>query len=264
MNIVWFNEQTIPDIVGRKGHHLSRMSQAGLPVPPGFCVTSAGLENPGTQELERALSNLRAGAFAVRSSAVAEDGAAASFAGIYPTLLNVITPEGVRDALREIRQSTWAPDSTAYSRRRNVAEYPRLAAVVQTFVKADAAGVLFMRDPIDGSRRIIVEGAWGLGEAVVGGLIKPDRWILSPEGHVVSSNIADKDIAVVPNESGGTKQTKVEPTRRRRPCLRIESLQELVHLALECERLFGSAQDIEWAITLDRLWLLQSRPITFA
>ena len=262
MNIVWFNQETTIEDAGGKGHALARMSQAGLPVPHGFCVTARGLENPGILELQPALSDLRSGAFAVRSSSPLEDGATASFAGMYLTRLNVMTTQGVIEALREIRESVLSPAATCYLQRHNLTGYRRMAAVVQAFLPADTSGVLFMRDPADGSRRIIVEGTWGLGEAVVGGLVQPDRWILSLEGNVISSNIADKDAAIVPEENGGTKQIKVEAARRRHPCLSLESLQKLVALAKNCERLFDAPQDIEWAVASDCVWLLQSRPIT--
>src|SRR5262249_48890526 len=123
-------------------------------------------------------------------------------------------------------------------------------------------GVLFMRDPLSGAAHFIVEACWGLGSGVVEGLVRPDRWIISDKGILTSSHIADKDIAVVPGEHGGTKQVQVDPSCRRRPCLDLEFLQQLSRLAAACERLFGGPQDIEWAVADRRVWLLQSRPIT--
>jgi pyruvate,water dikinase len=133
---------------------------------------------------------------------------------------------------------------------------------VQTFIPADVSGVLFMRDPSTGAGKIIVEACWGLGSGVVDGVVRPDRWIISDKGLLISSAIADKDVAIVPNGNGGTTETRVDPALRRRPCLNDESLHELSIQASRCERLFGAPQDIEWAISENRIWLLQSRPIT--
>ena len=260
--ILGFEQETPIEAAGRKGHHLSRMWQAGLPVPPGFCVSWDGIESPDRAELNRTLSRLGAAAFAVRSSAVQEDASAASFAGILLSRLNVTTAEDVLSALADIRKSALSPHAVGYSQRRNVGSSLRIAAIVQTFVAAEASGVLFMRDPVTGADHIVVEACWGLGPGTVEGLVRPDRWVLSPDGTVVTSQIADKDIAVVPNPYGGTTQAPVEPSRRRRPCLSVESLQQLSGLAAQCEELFGSSQDIEWAVWADRVWLLQSRPIT--
>jgi pyruvate,water dikinase len=200
---------------------------------------------------------LQTASFAVRSSAIHEDARDASFAGVLVSRLNVTTTDSVFSALRDIRDSGSAPAALSYSRRLNVPHSPRIAAVVQSFLAAEASGILFMREG-----HLVVEACWGLGPAVVEGLVRPDRWIISAGGIVISSHIADKDIAVLPGEHEGTKQTPVDPACRRRPCLTPESLQQLSRLAAECERLFGSPQDIEWAVASGKVWLLQSRPIT--
>jgi phosphoenolpyruvate synthase/pyruvate phosphate dikinase len=260
--IVGFDNTAPREIVGCKGHNLSRMWQAGLPVPSGFCVTWDRIESIDSGELNCALARLGSAAFAVRSSAVEEDADSASFAGILLSRLNVTTTGGVLSVLTEIRNSALAPAAEGYSHRRNVESSLRVAAIVQTFVAADASGVLFMRDPLTGARQTIVEACWGLGSGVVEGLVRPDRWVITADGTVISSHIADKDIAVVPSEQGGTKETAVDAACRRRPCLDEALLKELSKLAGDCERLFGSPQDIEWATSAGRIWLLQSRPIT--
>jgi pyruvate,water dikinase len=119
-----------------------------------------------------------------------------------------------------------------------------------------------MRDPRTAAGHLVVEACWGLGSGVAEGLVRPDRWIISADGTVISSHIADKDIAVVPRLPEGTTQMPVDAACRRRPCLDRESLQQLSKLAGECQRLFGSPQDIEWAVWENSVWLLQSRPIT--
>jgi pyruvate,water dikinase len=260
--IIPFDQEAPLEMVGCKGHNLSRMWQAGLPVPAGFCVTWDGIESLDSTELDRALTPLGTEAFAVRSSAIQEDSAFASFAGILLSRLNVTTAAGVLSVLTEIRNAAVAPATTGYSRRRDVQSAVRVAGIVQVFISAEASGVLFMRDPLTGAGHIVVEAAWGLGVGVVEGLVRPDRWVISTDGTVTSSHIADKDIAIIPNESGGTKEFPVDPSCRRRACLTAESLRQLSGLAAECQHLFGSPQDIEWAVSDNRVWLLQSRPIT--
>ena len=260
--IIPFDQDAPIDAAGCKGHNLSRMWQAGLPVPAGFCVTWDGIESLPVAELPGALAGLQAPGFAVRSSAIQEDAMSASFAGILVSRLNVTTVDGVISALADIRNSASAQTAMDYSRRRNVPFAMRIAAVVQVFVAAESSGVLFMRDPLSGAGYTVVEGCWGLGPGTVEGLVRPDRWVISPDGVLVSAHIADKDIAVVPSERGGTKEMPVDAACRRRPCLSLEFLRQLSHLAAKCEGLFGTPQDIEWAVADGQLWLLQSRPIT--
>jgi pyruvate,water dikinase len=229
--------------------------QAGLPVPPGFCITWDGLENVNAADLNRALEKLGTCAFAVRSSAICEDALDASFAGILLSRLNI--PSGdVFPALQDIRNSASSAAARDYSRRLNASTSQHVAAVVQTFLPAESSGVLFMRDG-----HYVVEASWGLGPGVVEGLVRPDRWTISTDGSVITSQISDKDVAVVAGKPVGISQTPVDPPCRRRPCLTLESIHELSRLAGECARLFGDPQDIEWAVC-DRVWLLQSRPLT--
>ncbi|HYR92300.1 MAG TPA: PEP/pyruvate-binding domain-containing protein [Terriglobia bacterium] len=261
MKIVWFDQQASADEVGGKGFRLCRLTQAALPVPPGFCIAVSAMDHITACVIEAALMRLGCKPVAVRSSAVGEDTATASFAGIYSSRLNIVTAAGVMEALDEIRRSAVGPAAVAYCRKRGISQPPGMAAVVQESLIPDASGVLFMKDPLDGSRRIVIEGSWGLGEAVVAGRVTPDRWVLSSKGALVSSRISDKDVAIIPN-GRGTTEVQIEPARRRLPCLNENSLCRLIELADACEQLFGAPQDIEWATALNRVWLLQSRPIT--
>ena len=260
--ITGFHTEALPELIGHKGHNLSRMWRAGLPAPPGFSVTWDALESVDVSELKSALAQLDAHAFAVRSSAVEEDAVDASFAGMLLSRLNLTSSDEILAALADIRESAFAPAALDYSRRRKLPCPIRVAAVVQTFVPAEASGVLFMRDPDGGRERFVVEACWGLGTGVVEGLVRPDRWVISADGAIASAYIADKDIAVVAGPRGGTMQMQVDASCRRRACVSPEALRELSRLAAECERLFGRTQDIEWAFWQDRVWLLQSRPIT--
>jgi pyruvate,water dikinase len=261
MSIVWFDQDADAARIGGKGFRLCRLAQAGLPVPPGFCVPVDSVNCINIDEIQNAVERLNARSVSVRSSAVEEDAIVASFAGVYVTRLNVSAPEAIKQALIDIRQSAFAPAAMAYRSKRGIDGSPQMAAVVQQFLMPDVSGVLFLRDPLDNSQRIVIEASWGLGEAVVAGTVTPDRWIISPEGTIVSSEISDKDTAVVAADTG-TKVVEVDPARRRIPCLDAAAICGLVRLARACETLFGGPQDVEWAIASDRIWLLQSRPIT--
>jgi pyruvate,water dikinase len=255
--MIGFHDPSPVELVGRKGHNLSRMWQAGLPVPAGFCVPYQHMDTIGEIELGLALQPLNATAFSVRSSAFEEDASAASFAGMLRSHLNVRGAAAVLTRVQDVRRSTGA--AAAYSERLNLGSSPRVAAVVHAFVPAEASGVLFSRP---GSGDFLVEASWGLGPAIVEGLVRPDRWVISADGAVVSAHIADKDVAIVAAETEGTTQILVDPPCRRRPCLTVEDLGELSRLAAACERLFNAPQDIEWAVHDEQVWLLQSRPIT--
>ena len=261
MSIVWFDQDVSSQTVGGKGLRLCRLAKAGFPVPPGFCVPVEHMDHITTKDIQCALERLDNRAVAVRSSAVEEDAAAASFAGVYLTRLNVNTPEAILQALRDIRESAFTPAALAYRQRCGIHGTPQMAAVVQKFLMPDVSGVLFLRDPVDNSERIIIEGSWGLGESVVAGTVTPDRWVLSRDGALISCEVSDKDIAIVAADTG-TKAIEIDPHRRRIPCIGETSIRELVELAWACESLFGRPQDIEWAIAESRVWLLQSRPIT--
>jgi phosphoenolpyruvate synthase/pyruvate phosphate dikinase len=263
MKIVWFDQQAYADEIGGKGFRLCRLAQAALPVPKGFCVTVSGMETLRPVDIEAALAQMGSKSVAVRSSAIEEDSGIASFAGIYVSRLNLSSVEEIVDALHEIRRSASSPAAVAYRLKRGITAETRMAAVVQEFLNPEASGVLFMTDPLEGTRRIVVEGAWGIGESVVGGRVTPDRWVLSPKGDLISSTISDKDVATVAGQNGVT-EIEVDSCRRRRPCLEEVSLLDLFQLAIACENLFGGPQDIEWALALNRIWLLQSRPITRA
>jgi len=256
--IVWFDDpQADRGKVGGKGFHLCRMVRAGLPVPAGFCVTAGS----DLDELAPALNRLSAASCAVRSSAVDEDSSSASFAGIYRTHLNLKSPEDVVQALRDIERCALSASAAAYREHRGLGQTPAISAVVQSFVAAEVSGVMFTRHPVHGTDRIVIEASWGLGEAVVGGLVTPDHWELSLEGEVLATRIADKDVAVVPGPTR-VRRAEVEPHRRKQPCLNQGALRELVRLGRGCEDLFGSPQDIEWAIDRSVVYLLQSRPIS--
>ena len=139
---------------------------------------------------------------------------------------------------------------------------PRIAVVVQHLVHAEAAGVLFTRNPATGARERLIEAAWGLGEAVVSGAVVPDSYRLSPEGNVLERSIGVKDVALSVSPDGGASEVAVEPSRIHAEVLNDSDLAALNRLTLQCEEVFGEDLDIEWAFESGTLYLLQCRSIT--
>jgi pyruvate,water dikinase len=251
---------------GGKAANLSAACQAGLPVPEGFAlsweevdVIATGV--PGAdRELLADLGDLADVPLAVRSSAVGEDSRAASFAGQHLTLLNVVGDDAVLAAVLRVWQSGRDEAALAYRRRMGITGDPRIGVVVQHLVPADVAGVLFTCDPVSGAAdRWIIEASWGLGEAVVAGLVSPDLYISTPSGDLLEAHQGTKKVVVIPDAGGGTSQHVVEDDSW---CLDEAAVRDLVGLGAACEQLFGPGQDIEWAFSGGNPWLLQSRPVT--
>ncbi|HYX74325.1 MAG TPA: PEP/pyruvate-binding domain-containing protein [Steroidobacteraceae bacterium] len=204
---------------------------------------------------------------AVRSSATCEDAADASFAGLQDTYLWVQDAAQMIWRVRSCWASLYSVESISYRLKHGFAEERvAMAVVVQHMVEARTAGVMFTRSPTTGDRSVVtIEGAWGLGSAVVGGEVTPDRWVLGKvTGEISVREISDKQIQHMAAAAGGIEAVAVSDERRRLACLSDEELQRLRELARRIERHYGCAQDIEWAI--DRasgaILLLQSRPET--
>ncbi len=203
-------------------------------------------------------------AVAVRSSATAEDLPGASFAGQQDTYLNVRGADAVLDAVKKCWASLWTARALAYRARQGIDPATvSLAVVVQQMVNADAAGILFTANPQNGRRNeATIDAAWGLGEAVVGGLVTPDQWVINKsDGRVLAQTIADKATMTVRTPQGVAQQP-VPPERRRLPALENDTAAQLVHLAVRIEQHYAMPMDIEWAVAGGKLYILQARPIT--
>ncbi|HTQ36069.1 MAG TPA: PEP/pyruvate-binding domain-containing protein [Steroidobacteraceae bacterium] len=203
---------------------------------------------------------------AVRSSATTEDAADASFAGLQDTYLWVMGAGDVERQVRACWASLYSVPSMAYRRRNGLPENEvAMAVVVQKMVHARSAGVMFTRSPTSGDRSVIViEGAWGLGSAVVGGEVTPDRFVLGKlTGEISVREIRDKHVRHVPRPGGGVAEEATPPPLREMPCVSDEELQQLREVARRIEKHYGRPQDIEWAIDGGgALRILQSRPET--
>jgi pyruvate,water dikinase len=298
------------ETVGGKGASLARLATAGLPVPPGFHITTrayrrfmsetdlteaivsaaarATAEDPATLEavsaqirslidqgtipddiaasIRRWYGELDAGdaAVAVRSSATAEDLPEMSFAGQHDTYLNVRGGEHVLDAVKCCWASLWTARALGYRARQGIRpEEVALAVVVQQLVPADVAGILFTANPLTGERsEIMINAAWGLGEAIVGGHVTPDVLIVNKQtGRVESQELADKKVMTV-RLAEGTREEPVPVDQQKQPALQLSQAAELARLGARIEELYGRPMDVEWARHDGRFFILQARPIT--
>ena len=208
-------------VIGGKAEGLARLQELGLPVPPFVAIPV------GEEVDERAVAELGE-PLAVRSSAVGEDAADKSAAGQYETVLGV-TRDELHDAIARVCEST--------GRARAYGGSTDVAVVVQRQVQATRAGVAFSRDPVSGADEVVIECALGAGEAVVSGLVTPDRYRVQ-EGRVLA-------------RAAGTVRT-----------LRDDEAQTLAALVRCAEEGFAAAVDVEFCFDGRELWLVQCRPIT--
>jgi phosphohistidine swiveling domain-containing protein len=203
-------------------------------------------------------------AVAVRSSATAEDLSGASSAGQQETYLNVRGEEVLLEAVKNCWASLWTTRAMAYRKRQGIDPATvSLAVVVQRMVEAEAAGVMFTVNPANGRRNeAAISAAWGLGEAVVSGSVTPDSIVVEKEsGRVISREISVKEVMTVYTEDG-TGERPVPDARRREPVLDDEAAVALTRYGARIEELYGTPQDIEWALSGGEFFILQARPIT--
>ena len=213
--------------------------------------------------IERSLTQLGGSAYAVRSSATAEDSPTASFAGQHDTYLNIAGRSAILEHVSGCWASLFSERAVTYRLRNGVDHRTaRMAVVVQRMVVPRAAGILFTADPISGSRRIAaVEATVGLGEALVSGLTNPDVFKVR-DGQIVEKAIAVKQLAIIASPSGGTERRAIEPALERQPALTDAQVVRLTALGRAVEARFGRPQDIEWCLVDDDFQIVQSRPIT--
>jgi pyruvate, water dikinase len=306
----WFSELRVTDaqMAGGKGANLAELSNAGLPVPPGFVLTAEAylqaLERSGsrqylarsvvdaptddplaladlaaslTREIRRidlpaeteaailqAYRRLGHGPVAVRSSATSEDAAGTSFAGMNETFTNVYTEDELLTCITECWASTYGARMIAYRASHGITDEPAIAVVVQSMVDSDRSGVIFTADPRPGAvGRVVVEGAFGLGEVVVGGQLIPDTYMLDRRGpRLLEIRIGYKSHKIIRSREGGDLHVALSVREATRRVLSDPEAIELAELGLQVERHYGSAQDLEWAIQGGQIYLVQSRPIT--
>ena len=295
-------DETQVAVAGGKGAHLGALSRIdGVRVPAGFCITTDAFRRiialaPSVDELLARLdpddpeavrtisaqvrrtiediavpadlaaeitSALTPAAYAVRSSATAEDLPTASFAGQQDTYLNVTGPQAVLEHVSRCWASLFTERAVTYRRRNGIDHRTvQMAVVVQEMVFPQASGILFTADPVTGNRKVTsVEASFGLGEALVSGLVNPDVYQVR-DGAVVTRAIGVKQLSVEASAGGGTREQTIDPALQEQPALTDEQVVELAALGRRIEAHFGRPQDIEWCLAGDGFQIVQSRPIT--
>ncbi|NOK05906.1 MULTISPECIES: rifamycin-inactivating phosphotransferase [Myxococcus] len=202
-------------------------------------------------------------AYAVRSSATAEDLPTASFAGQQDTYLNVVGPAAILQHVSRCWASLFTERAVTY-RLRNGFDHRKvhMAVVVQQMVFPEAAGILFTADPVTSNRKVAsVEASFGLGEALVSGLVNTDVYKVRA-GEVIAKSVATKQLAIHASPAGGTHEQAIAPERQRQPALTDAQVVRLAQLGRRIEAHFGCPQDIEWCLVDDDFQIVQSRPIT--
>ncbi|MEE0024290.1 phosphoenolpyruvate synthase [Methanobrevibacter sp.] len=301
-------------IAGGKGANLGELTQAGIPVPPGFVVTAETyqkfMEDTGindkvldildkidindTKALQAAAEEIKSIIIetpipddmimfikeaynqlcqrvgeddtdvAIRSSATAEDLPEASFAGQQDTFLHVSGDEEVIEYVRKCWASLFEARAIFY-REENDFEHSKvlIAVVVQKMAIADKAGVMFTVNPSTGEEIALIEGSWGLGEAVVSGDVTPDNYQVDKKNNeVINVTISDKKVMYTNDESGTSIKVDVPEDKRNERVLSDEELIELTEMGKRVQAHYGEPMDTEWAFERDNLFLLQARPIT--
>jgi rifampicin phosphotransferase len=301
--------------VGGKGANLGEMVGAGLPVPPGFCITAqayqdflteAGLQEPIDEiladmqpndmedvkarsekirelitqsaipaEIEQKITEAYLELskeleqpelpVAVRSSATAEDLPGASFAGQQDTYLNIRGVPALLEHSRLCWASLWSHPAVTYRHEQGF-EHDKvfLCIAVQAMIDADVAGILFTANPVNGDRdEALLNASWGLGEAVVSGLVTPDTiTVRRSEARILDYAIGSKEMAIHYADSGGILEIDTTEEQRIRQALSDQHVLELAEIGGNIEQHYGSPQDIEWALRGGKWYVLQSRPIT--
>jgi len=202
-------------------------------------------------------------AFAVRSSATAEDLPAASFAGQQDTYLNIIGKEAILNHISRCWASLFTARAVIY-RLQNGFDHRKvqLAVIVQKMVFPQLSGILFTADPVTSNRKMLsIDASFGLGEAMVSGLVNADSYTVC-SGKVIDKKISTKKLAIYALPNGGTKEQDIEPERQNRQALTDEQILQLERIGRKIEEHFGSPQDIEWCLVDDAFYIVQSRPIT--
>ncbi|MCX6813470.1 MAG: hypothetical protein NTV77_03270 [Candidatus Azambacteria bacterium] len=268
-------------IAGGKGASLGEMTrlrqgfggqvQAGIPVPPGFVVSASAFDKfygsaipeDLAKEILAEFKKLKTKYVAVRSSATAEDSLSASWAGQLETYLNI----GERDLLKSIekcRASIDSPRARAYRLQKKLNKKKiSVAVVVQKMIPSEFSGVCFTANPVTGDRsEMIIEAGRGLGEAVVGGKITPDAYIISKTKNLIlDKNISIQKIKIM-GIGQGTKEKSVSKNLQDKQKLGDKHILKLANICQKIETHYKAPQDIEWSFAKGKFYILQSRPIT--
>ncbi|GFZ33168.1 phosphoenolpyruvate synthase [Clostridium zeae] len=203
--------------------------------------------------------------YAVRSSATAEDLAFASFAGQQDTYLNIMGKKALLDSVRNCWASLFTDRAILY-RIQNKIEHEKvhMSVVIQKMLLPEVSGIMFTADPISGHRKLIsIDASYGLGEALVSGLVSPDIYRYNKSNsEIETKTIAEKKLAIMPIEGGGTKKIEITAEKATSQVLQDLQIKSLAELGMAIEKHYGCPQDIEWCLEDNKLYIVQSRAIT--
>ena len=243
-------------------------------VPDGFSLPVTVMDEAHPldlrDEIARAISDLMAChslpdfIAAVRSSAVDEDGATASFAGQHETYLNIVGADAIIQAVTRCWESARSERALEYRRQHGLSvERVRLAVLVQQLVASDVSAVVFSANPVTGHRdEVMINASWGLGESIVGGTVTPDTFVVRRSDLAVTNRTTTDKGRMTVSVPGGTREVDVPRFLRNEASLSDEQAAEMAQLALTLEATMGCAVDVECAYAGGQLYLLQCRPIT--
>lgn len=254
-------------LVGGKAASLGEMIKAGIVVPPGFVITSQAYAKGMTPKLEEeileAFDERGLKHVAVRSSAVAEDSAAASWAGQLETYLNV-TKDSLIEAVRKCWASIGSEHARAYGSHHGVKKGDQsVAVVVQAMVDSEVSGVMFTANPVTNDKNeIVIEAVYGLGEMIVQGAVTPENFVVSKDNAEITAHSDSRQTKMLVYKNGKNQEVAVPGAKLKKSTLNDEQIKELTETANKIEQHYGHPQDIEWAISGDELYIVQSRPIT--
>lgn len=274
--------ERIAEKLGGKATNLARLELLGLAVPPWYAVTTDAFERCRDAEaldpaLEQAIEQAHAARIggletlvAVRSSAVGEDAAGESFAGLHDSFLFVKGREGLLEAIRRVWASAFNERALAYRQARHLPlDRIAIAVVVQQMVEARASGVLFTANPNDGNvHQVVISALWGAGEGLVSAGLDADTWIVDKETLAVTEEFADiaekRERLVLDRAAGrGLAREEVPAELRSAPSLSRGQVEEAANAGLAIEKHYRRPQDIEFSVdAAGRLWILQARPVT--
>ncbi|MGF1655359.1 MAG: PEP/pyruvate-binding domain-containing protein [Verrucomicrobiales bacterium] len=276
--------------LGGKARGLAALEKAGFPVPPWLALSSEAiayhLQGANTpqeyiercdtfeppEDLQRALQHHYETwkmadedhqLLAVRSSALAEDGAKDSFAGQYDSFL-FVHPAHLWNAIREVWASAWGERVILYRQERGLPpDHTPPAVIIQKMVHARTAGVVFSSDPVTGRRRLtVVSAVWGAGSGLVNGDLASDYWEVFHDGSIERAVIAEKTEADTWHAKEGLFREAVPEEHQNEPSLTDEEVREVARFARAAAKHFGAPQDVEWVKDHKQFWIVQSRPIT--
>ena len=272
--------------VGGKAFNLFQLKKIGMNVPNWIVIPQSVLQelipedlkqNPIREDIAKTIrkheiqqnfldeilsifENGHSNYFAVRSSAIDEDGAAHSFAGQFETYLYV-TPKNLAESIRKIWLSAFSERVMTYRDQNGLNQQFGIAVIIQEMIDADVAGVGFGINPTTGDRQTkVISSVYGLGEGLVSGELNADTYLL--KNGTIDSQLTDKAHALVQSETGGVKMIDIEDSLRNKSSMTDDQLLEIARILDELGAAIGKPQDIEFAVADDRIYLLQTRPIT--